>query len=307
MKSMDTFKSSNGVDKVHYYCYLPTKEPKAILQIAHGMCEYMGRYDEMATTLSKKGILVCGNDHLGHGSTALKKEDYGYFGKKGGDKFLYQDLKLLTDLMKKKYPQVPYFLFGHSMGSFLTRIYISKYQGLDGVILCGTGQANPLALLGILLAKGFALFKGQRHRSAFVKGLTFAGFNKRFGADKNSSAWLSRDTAITKKYDRDSRCNFTFTAKGFEDLFKIIRTAGSRKTMEKIPKELSLLMISGDMDPLGGYGKGIRRLYEQYKSMGKTVQMKLYKDSRHELINDLDKKLVLEDLFCYITEIIDKK
>lgn len=197
------FKSSNGTSDISSYIYEPLCQIKGILQISHGMCEYIERYDNFIAYMTERGILVCGNDHLGHGNSIKSKEDLGYFSKHDGWQYLVKDLKQLTDLLKDKYPSLPYFILGHSMGSFLLRAYISNYGNeITGAIISGTGSKNPLAPFGYRFIFIIGKLKGDYYRSRSFNKLTFNGYNKRFLKENSSLSWLTRDKTIQDLYKK---------------------------------------------------------------------------------------------------------
>ena len=192
------FKSASGKTNIHAIRYIPNGEIKAILQISHGMVEYIERYESFALFLNSKGILVTGNDHLGHGKSINSKNDWGYFAKENGNRAVLYDLYQLTQITKEKYPDIPYFLLGHSMGSFYARQYLCEFgQELNGAIIMGTGgQPLPLIQCGRLLTSIVALFKGWHYRCKFVNNMAFGSYNKYFEPARTSKDWLSKDTAI---------------------------------------------------------------------------------------------------------------
>lgn len=300
MKKTDTFVSSDGQSKLNYYAYIPEGEVKAILQISHGMNEYVERYEGLATFLSAKGILFCGNDHLGHGDS----DQRGYFAEREGYRYLVEDLRKTQQIIKKTYPQTPYILLGHSMGSFVARLFLAKYgDSLQGCIIMGSADKKAFSGAGLLLAKLLAKSKGARYRSKFLHELIFLGYNKEIEQAKTDVDWLSRDEAVVEAYLNDSKIRFTFTASAFADLIELQRRANRKSCIEAIPDSLPLYLMSGDADPLGDYGKGIAKLYRKLESAGKNVRMKLYAGGRHEIINEINRQEVHEDIADFILEI----
>lgn len=302
-KTTGEFRSSDDKHIIRYYIYTSVSgDIKAILQISHGMCEYIGRYEDFASFLCENGILVCGNDHLGHGSAALESGSLGYFAKKDGWRFLPADVRKLTILMKKRYPDIPYFLLGHSMGSFVARIYLEKYgELLDGAILMGTSGKNPLASLGIRLAERTIRTRGEKYQSEFLTRQSTGNYNKRFREEKDDQSWLTKDEAIRKQYAADPLCNFRFTASAHRDLFTLLREVSREEWAHRIPKNLPILLTSGDKDPVGNYGKGVKEVYERLQRAGvRDVTLKLYKDDRHEILNETDRDTVYRDILDFI-------
>ena len=217
------FLSSDGKNTVRGEIYLPENvQPRGIIAISHGMIDYVGRYCRLAEYFTDRGYIVAGNDHLGHGKTA-DPEDYGYFAKKDGYKFVIDDLKKTNEYLRGEYPGIPIVLLGHSMGSFLARLYAEKYSDtVDGLIIHGTGGKNPLLPLGKTVISIVRLLRGDRHRSKLVTSLAFGSYNDRFDRSEGEWAWLTRQTELVSGRDQDPYTAFKFTAAGYADLFKII-------------------------------------------------------------------------------------
>lgn len=294
--------SGNGKDQLHGILWEPDKEVKAVLQISHGMVEYIGRYDRFARFLNEAGIVVVGNDHVGHGKTS-KEEDWGYFGGKEGSEFVVEDLHRVTVKMKEKYKGLPYFVLGHSMGSFMIRRYIMTYGNeVDGVIIMGTGcQPAPVLIGGKVILDVLKAIKGDRHRSKFVDYINFGSFNKKIKNRRTDKDWLTKDTEIVDAYLNDPMCSFLFTLNGFETLRSVTAYIQKKENIEKIPKELPVYFVSGEDDPVGNYGKGVLKVCETYRKHGmKDIEMKLYPEDRHELINETDYEVVYRDILTWI-------
>lgn len=305
-KTCSSFKSSNKMNDIVYYIYEPLCDIRGILQISHGMCEYIERYEEFIDYMAAQGILVCGNDHLGHGDSILSEDDLGYFAPENGWKHLVKDLKYLTDLMKEKYPLIPYFILGHSMGSFLLRAYIMEYGSeLRGVIISGTGGPNPLAGFGEYLSKFMIKRKGQRYRSKLFNKIFFHGFNKGIREDLSTFSWLTHDTSIVTQYTNNLKCNYIFTLNGFHNLIKVQRLTTNKAWANGIPKDIPKLIISGDKDPVGNWGKGINYTYNRLlKANVVDVTLKLYKDGRHEMLNEINRYEVYDDIWKWMKQYI---
>ncbi len=295
--------SKDGVHKLHVVIWEPSQEVKAVVQISHGMTEMIMRYDHFARFLNEKGFLVIGNDHLGHGQTAGCDEDLGYFCPKNMSKTVVADLYLVTKYAKKKYPNVPYFLLGHSMGSFMARRYIMTYgKGLTGAIIVGTGRKSKLVLMtGKVTAALIELFKGSRYRSKFLKQVSFGSFNNHAKAEGIGGNWLTKDEKIVAFCESNKYCNFSFTVNGYKTLFDVLSFIQNKKNIQKIPKKLPIFMIAGTEDPVGDYGTGVKKVFGQYKQSGiEDISMKLYKGDRHEILNELDKAVVYNDVYQWI-------
>ncbi|MFI3251502.1 MAG: alpha/beta fold hydrolase [bacterium] len=291
------FKSSNGINEVAYYVY-EIENPIAIMHITHGMCEYIKRYEHFIKYLNEQKIMVVGHDHLGHGLTGDLNGTYGFFSEKNGDKHLSEDLHLLICLIKEKYNNVPYFVFGHSMGSFVSRCYLSKYsKEIDGIIICGTGGKNSLASSGIMLSSVISKVKGKKYVSKFLYKLIMGNFSKKT-KDNTGVEWLTRDTEIYNGYINDKYCRIKFSAKAYNDLLKLSKNSNSKKWYKNF--ELPIYLISGDEDVVGGNGKEIKYIYKHLEQKANNVEMKLYPGARHELVNEFNKEEVFNDVNQFI-------
>lgn len=288
VKTVGSFQSVSDLAKISYAKYVPVSgEVKAVLQIAHGMAEHKERYEKFADYLCSQNVAVYINDHLGHGESVASKDEKGYFGKMSYQAMV-EDARKLTEIAKDEYPAIPYFVFGHSMGSFVMRIYLAKYGDLiDGAIICGTGGSNPALGIGMALTKLIAKCKGDHHRSKFIDNLAFGAYNKKFEGRTNFD-WLTKDNDIVDEYIADEECGYLFTVNGFLGLFGALKYANSKECFETTPN-IPILMISGENDPVGGYGKGVKEVYENLCSSGhKHVTMCLYENARHEVLNESD-------------------
>lgn len=301
-----TFLSADGKTKIDAVKWIPKSgEYHAILQISHGMVEYIDRYKYFAEFLNERGYLVVGHTHLGHGNSVKSKEDWGYFAKEDAPGVLIQDMHTLRTMIQKENPDVPYFMLGHSMGSYLLRRYLTVYNdNLRGAIIMGTGSVpDAISKLGITLCKVLAKFFGWRHRSEFVHSLAFTGSYKKFDMDGThpEKNWLCRDVEVVKRYYSEERCNFTFTLNGFHMLMDTVHYDNQLDNVKKIPVNLPIFMVSGEDDPVGDLGEGVKRVYHLYEKAGmKDVTYKLYEKDRHELINEPDKEMIFNDIVSWM-------
>lgn len=299
-----TFASGDGRTKIHAVEWRPEKgEVCGVLQIFHGMVEFIERYEETAEYLTEKGFVVVGNDHLGHGTSIVSKEEYGFFCEENGNAVVLGDLRKLHKKTRNKWPGVPYFILGHSMGSFLLRQYLSMYgDELDGAVIMGTGtQPAPVLKAGQKLCTLFAKLRGWHYRSRLIDSMAFGGYNKRFRPGRTDKDWLTKDGTIVDAYLADERCTFRFTVNGYYNLFVSIEDACSRETMEKMPKDLPVLFMSGAEDPVGDFGKGVEQVRRQFEAAGLTdVTWILYENDRHEILNETDRAVVLRDLYAWL-------
>ena len=299
-----TFRSADGVTDIHCIKWAPDGEIKMILQIVHGMVEYVDRYDEFAKYCNDKGILVVGNDHLGHGKSVTSDEKLGYFADKKGNECVIADIHKLHEITHKEYPDVPYFILGHSMGSFLTRQYIMLHpEGLAGAVIMGTGyQPVPVVRAGMALCSTIAAGKGWLYRSSFIDGMAMGSYNKSFGKP-DGGEWLNSKPENVSEYKTDPYCSFMFTLNGYYNMFKGLAFIGRKSNINSIPKDLPLFIVSGDEDPVGDFGKGVEKVYKELKDAGiKNVSMKLYHGSRHEILKDIEKETVFEDIVKWMAD-----
>ncbi len=298
------FDSRDGISRIHAVRYLPEQgEVTCVMQIVHGMAEYIERYEEFASFLTDRGIVVTGEDHLGHGKSVDADGTYGYFCSQDAATVLVRDVHRLKKLTQEIYPSVPYVILGHSMGSFILRNYMCRYgSGISGAIIAGTGmQRVGLIRLGKLVAGIQRLFCGDHHVSRLIDRLVFSSYNNRIEKPCNDFAWLSRNAENVEKYKEDSLCGFTFTVNGFRTSFELISRIQKRENLERIPKNLPVLMVSGTEDPVGEYGAGVYRACESMKAVGiNDITLKLYDRDRHELLNETDRAAVMQDIYDWL-------
>lgn len=298
------FDSHDGKHKLHAVRYTPDEKGnvRCVLQIVHGMAEYVERYEEFAEFLTARGYAVTGEDHLGHGKTAAGKGKYGYFGEEDPASALVENVHRLREITGELYKGVPYVLMGHSMGSFIARNYMFRHgEGLAGAVIMGTGMES---LVTVRLAKAAAeiqkAFCGDSHTSRLIDKMAFGGYNKRIDGPRTAFDWLSRDGERVERYIADPECGFVFTVNGFSALFELISRLYSKENLARIPKKLPVYMVSGTADPVGGYGKGVRRAYESLRAAGlQEITLKLYEGGRHELLNETNRDQVMEDIYAW--------
>lgn len=302
------YPSRDNHTQIHAVRWIPESEaPMCIVQIVHGMAEYVERYEEFARYLTEHNILVTGEDHLGHGKSIRTDKNPGYFCEQDPATVVVRDVHRLKKITQEKYPGIPYIILGHSMGSFMTRDYISRYgNGINAAIIVGTGLQSELLLkVSGLVANMQRIFKGDNHISYFINKCGFGSYNDRIENPRTSKDWLTRDDAVVDAYLMDELCGFTFTVNGFRTLFELIRRAQDHSNIKNIPGELPMFVISGDADPVGEYGKGVKTFVSMLEKAGKTnVEMKLYEGARHEIINELQRDSVYEDIYAWITRVI---
>ena len=267
------------------------------------MVEYIDRYHEFAEYMSENGYYVTGHDHLGHGKSIQSEEELGYFDETRGNQYVIGDIQKLREMTMKKYPDAPYYILGHSMGSFLLREYLTMYgKGLDGAVIMGTGYQSALILnAGQLVCRGIAAFKGWKHRSRFVDNLSFGSYNKRFEPAETTKDWITSDREKRQKYVEDPLCSYMFTLGAYYQMFEGMKVLTKKESLERIPKDLPILFVSGKDDPVGAFGKSVTKVYEKYKSAGiHNVSIHLYQGDRHEILNEVDREKVYHDILRWI-------
>lgn len=299
-----TFPSSDGKNTIHAELFIPSDNNiKCVVQISHGMMDYIGRYQGMADALCKAGFAIAGNDHLGHGDSVATPDDYGFFASKGGYRYVIDDVKKMNDLIRKEIPDVPVVLLGHSMGSFIARLYALDYRdSIDGLIIHGTAGPNPATGAGKLLVKILRAIKGERHRSKFVCSLADGGYNKGFDPAEGSGAWLTRDPSMVADRVGNPKNDFIFTLAGYEDLFNFLGNCNSSSWFRQFPKDLPTLVISGKEDPVGGFGKGVQYVYDNLAKNGANVELKFFEGARHELFNETNRDEVFSYLVAWLED-----
>lgn len=291
--------SSDGKSRLHGMCWLPKEEPRAVLQISHGMMDYMERYDEFARFMAESGIAVYGHDHLGHGHTPLDAEDLGYFSDKEGSVCVIKDIHRVRRIAEGRHPGVPYFLLGHSMGSFFVRKYLMVHgEGLAGALILGTGgQPKDLVRLGRFLSGVVVRLKGPRYRSKLLHRMVLGSFNLSFEPAKTPFDWISRDQKIVAKYALDPLTQFRFTAQAYYDMFTVVLSLSDKKGLARIPKGLPCIFLSGARDPVGDFTIGVRRASRQLRQAGmRRVERRFYPGARHELLNEINRADIYRDI-----------
>ncbi len=309
IRSDFTFTSTDGKNTVYAVKFVPCDRPvRAVIQISHGMIDYIDRYTSVAQYFTERGFVVAGNDHLGHGRTAASADDLGYFAKAGGRELVISDLYKMNSLLREEYPDTPLILMGHSMGSFLARIYAVKHpETIDALIIHGTGGKNPMLAMGKAVISLLTKIYGDRHRSKLVNSLAFGSYNSKFPKSEGENAWLTRDTERVACRQTDPYTSYTFTLSGYADLFGMLGECNSKEWYANYPKGMPTLVISGEMDPVGDYGKGVREVYSGLLSAGvENLTLKTYPDCRHELFNEYNSDEVFADMLAFLEGVSSK-
>ena len=291
MATTTTFTASDG-RTITYYTWIPRKEIKGTVQIVHGMAEHAMRYDHFATKLRTKGYAVYACDLRGHGKTAESPEELGYFAGENGWSRVTDDIYELTGILKEEQPDKPVYLIGHSMGSFLARtLMVAHGDAYAGVILSGTA-ASPglLGVIGRFLASRAVKKDGGKVPNPTLDKMSFGSYNKAFAPNRTKFDWLSRDEAQVDLYVEDPLCGFVCTSKFYEDLLGGLLFVNDAQQVGQIRKDLPVLLISGDKDPVGKMGTGVKKVYELYRAAGLSdVSIELIPGARHEVFNETDR------------------
>lgn len=299
------YPSCDEIHDIHAVMWKPEGDVRAVVQISHGMIEYVNRYEELAGYLTARGILVVGNDHLGHGQSVMSEAEWGFFASGDAGGKVVRDLHTLTMRVRREYPTVPYFLLGHSMGSFMARRYAMTYgTELDGAVFVGTGN-QPTAMVRFvkLLVNFLSILLGERYRSRLVNWLMFGVYNKHFKPNRTRFDWLSRNQENVDRYRKDKACTFLFTLNGYKTLFSTLLFIEKDSNISLIPAKLPVLLLSGEEDPVGNYGRAVKQVYMIYKRRGiKDLSIKLYPGDRHEVLNEIDREEVYEYLYRWINK-----
>lgn len=296
-----SFPSTDGEHTLIGKVYVPEGEIKGLFHLVHGMTEHIGRYDKFMTEIAEAGYLCFAYDNLGHGKTADADGTLGFIAHKDGWKKLVEDVYSVGCAMKKAYgKELPYYLMGHSMGSFIVRLCAQWHPGLmNRLIVMGTGGPNPASGAGLAAINTLKLFKGERGYSKAIEGMAFGKYNERFG-EGVSGDWLSKDPKVREVYDQDRFCNYHFTLSAMHDLIMLQSTSNKKEWFDDMSRELPILLVSGADDPVGDYGHGVKKVFDGLKGHGAKVQFKLYSDCRHEILNDDSHATVVADILRFI-------
>ena len=297
------FNSSTGKNKIHARMCVPDAEPRAIVQIIHGIAEYIGRYDEFMSFLADNGIIAVGTDHLGHGKSIESEEQTGFFAYDNGWDYVVRDEEVLRLAMHENYPELPIIVFGHSMGSFMTRTLLIRYpDAFNAAIISGTGnQGAALVNGGLFMGNLVTGLRGAHHYSKFLNNLAFGSYNKIYDNPKTEYDWLSRDEANVQKYIDDPLCGFIPSCSLFRDMMTGVKFITNKKSLTAMNKDMPVYFMSGDMDPVGECGKGVQKAYNNFLEAGmKDVSIKLYPGGRHEMLNEINKDEVYADILAWL-------
>ena len=301
------FKSGSGA-RLHGCRWTPDSQVRAVLQIVHGIAEYVERYDGFANFLNRQGILVVAEDHMGHGKSISQECPQGYFA--GGWQTAVDDTYRLTRDTMAEFRDVPFILFGHSMGSFMARTILAKYpdSGITAAVICGTGwQPAPVLAAGKAACALVCRAKGERAPSPLLQAMAFGTYNRKVEHPRTPYDWLSRDNSVVNAYKADPLCGFTPTAGLMRDMMEGIAYIQREENLARMGKALPVLFIAGGDDPVGSYGAGVRTAAEAFRKAGmERVDVRIYPLCRHELLNEINREEIMDDVSRWIDGVLEK-
>ena len=301
------FKSGSGA-RLHGCRWTPDSQVRAVLQIVHGIAEYVERYDGFANFLNRQGILVVAEDHMGHGKSISQECPQGYFA--GGWQTAVDDTYRLTRDTMAEFRDVPFILFGHSMGSFMARTILAKYpdSGITAAVICGTGwQPAPVLAAGKAACALVCRAKGERAPSPLLQAMAFGTYNRKVEYPRTPYDWLSRDNSVVNAYKADPLCGFTPTAGLMRDMMEGIAYIQREENLAKMGKAIPVLFIAGGDDPVGSYGAGVRTAAEAFRKAGmERVDVRIYPLCRHELLNEINREEIMDDMSRWIDGVLEK-
>ena len=304
----DEFYASKGVGQIHVCRWMPDEPPVAVLQIIHGIAEHVERYDEFANYMNRQGFIVVAEDHMGHGKSINGGGIQGYF--HCGWFTAVDDSYELLQRTKAEFPALPYVLLGHSMGSFMTRTLLCKYPdcGISAAVICGTGwQPEPVLDTGVAICSVVCNRIGEQAASERLQNLVFSNYNKRVEHPRTAYDWLSRDAKIVDAYIAHPMCGFTPTAGLLREMMKGLTYIEKPAHLEAMKKDLPVFFVAGGDDPVGSYGKGVKRTVSEFKKAGMTdVSCRIYPLCRHEILNEINRQEIFEDIGGWILKKVEK-
>ena len=305
-----TFPSADGVSTIHAVKWMPDSgQVVAVLQLVHGMVEYIERYEDFAKFLNTKNIAVIGHDHIGHGDSVSSEEEWGIMHAEHPSDVMVEDIFSNYKIGKEQFPDKPYFILGHSMGSYMLRKFLSvkadELEGLDGAIIMGTGtEQDGTIKLGLNMISFIAAFRGVDHRSKMLAKLQYGAPYKEFDTDgtgDRTKSWLNRDVDMVNKYYADPKCTYLFSLNGYRGLMEAVLFDNQQENINKMRKDIPIFFTSGSMDPVGGLSEGVKAAKAKFDEAGiEDVDIKLYEGYRHEILNEIGKEVVYNDIYEWI-------
>lgn len=304
MKKRDFYyPSADGKTKIHAIEWAPDDKPIAVLQVAHGVTEYIERYEDFARYFTEKGIVVVGNDHLGHGLSIAEGSEPMYFGPAGSWNWAVEDIRTCKSITANRYKDLSYCLLGFSLGSFLARTYLIEYPGtMDAAILVGTGQIPLLQIaFAKMIVQNEAKKVGEEHTSPLIRKLTFQSYNRLFAPNRTDYDWLCASETNLDDYIADTMRGEDFSAGLFRELLSGMAYTIKKKNIRKMDKKIPVYLISGDKDPVGNCGKGVKQAYRDFKKAGcEDVTMKLYPGLRHDILHEDCHGKIQQDIYRWL-------
>lgn len=298
--------SSDGIHNLASVAFLPEGQPVGFFQVVHGMTEYIGRYERFMTEMAERGWICFGHDHLGHGYTVNDASELGFIAHKDGADLLQRDVGRVAEAVIKHYTpagkQLPYVLMGHSMGSFVVRLATEKrYVSPNRLIVMGTGGPNPVAGIGLVLIKIIKALRGERHISKLLDNVAFGSYNDAWGGgtEIDTDPWLTSLQSVRMRYYNDPLCTFQFTASAMGDLVTLTKEANRKEWFTNMPKDIPVLLVAGQMDPVGDFSEGVMKVHEGLIKAGVRSEAKIYENARHEILNDISYNDVVRDILAF--------
>lgn len=300
------YPSADGKTQIHAVEWKPETEIKGVIQITHGVTEYILRYENFAEFFTQKGFVVVGNDHLGHGQSIAPNGKPMYFGPNGSWNFVVKDIDTCKQMTKKKYPNVPYMILGFSLGSFLVRTYLIDYaqEPLDGAIIMGTGYIpNFKIAIAKMMANKEAKKVGEENTSPVIKSLTFETYNKLFKPNRTAFDWLCSNEEALDEYIKDPLRGENYSAGLFREMLTGMQYTAELKNIQKMNKKMPIFLLSGDKDPVGEFGKGVIKTHEIFEKAGiEDVEIKLYPNLRHDILHEKCKDTIYNDIYIWLNK-----
>lgn len=304
-KFSGTYRSANHKNRIHYYIFEPETELRAIVQFTHGWKDYIERNTELIHYFTNHGIMVCGCDFIGHGRSS-EESALGHLDRKNGWSYLVKDAKKLAGFMREEYPNVPLFLYGHGMGSLVARLCCLQKGLFDGVILSGTSGKQRFCRRCVLTTTLLRHIKGWKHRSPYIEKLMYKMLNRKFAGEKDELSWFSADESLRRQYERDVRCQFTFTLSALENIFKMLSLVSAGHWYTSVDRQLPILFISGAEDPIGDFGKGVSAVSTHLLKYNNFVEMRLYEGIRHELQGDERRQEIFDEVLHWMKKYMEE-